>query len=174
MTAGSPDNATDSPTDRHTVPVSAGEPPGKRPRHQGMDHLCKLAMERDHGRLLGMIFTPALCDRLRLPSGTPRLLDVLPTELARRRLQADYLIKVDLGGRVLLAHLEFQNRPDPKMGERVLQYQVAACVRHGLPIYSIVFNVHARDEQPVRVRELLYGSLKTEWIEVTVPAAARA
>ncbi len=53
-----------------------------------MDELCKCAMEKDGGRLLALIFTPAVCRRLGLPHAAPRLLEILPTELRRKRQHA--------------------------------------------------------------------------------------
>jgi predicted transposase YdaD len=144
-----------------------------RHHHQELDALCKSAMERDGGRLLALIFTPEVCTRLGLPQATPRLVEILPTELRRKRLHADYLIKVDIGGVLLLLHIEFQNRPDPDIAARILQYEVAAYVQHRLRVFSVVFNVVSQGAQAVLLRDLDCGGLHLDFIEVTVPQAAR-
>ncbi len=138
------------------MPLSADpkNPARKKNPHQnqGMDDLCKTAMERDGGRLLHLVFTPEVCQKLDLPVAPPRLLEVLPTELRRKRQYADYLIKVDIGGMLALLHIEFQNKADPRMPLRIVQYQVAVLERHSLPVYSVVFNVASAGEQAVCVQ----------------------
>jgi hypothetical protein len=90
------------------------------------------------------------CRDLGLPAGVPRLLQILPTELRRKRLHADYLILVEIDGSVFTLHLEFQNRPDSDIGSRVLQYQAAVIGKYHGPVYSVVFNVHGEGSEPHR------------------------
>jgi hypothetical protein len=41
-------------------------------------------------------------------------------------------------GRKVALHVEFQKQQDDDMGRRVWEYNVLACVRTGLPVYSVV------------------------------------
>ena len=142
--------------------------------HKKLDQLCKQAMSVDEGRLLSLLLTPEVCRRLGLDEGPLVLLDVLPTEFKRGGLDADYLLKVQLGARLLAIHLEFQRRPDPTMPLRIAGYQLSVREQLGLPVLSIVLNVHSAAAEPLRLEALHVGPLSSmQWITVAVAGAVR-
>ncbi len=67
--------------------------------------------------------------------------EALSIELKRRDtyIHADGLYKIMLQGEPVLLHIEFQKRQNPKMAERLLEYNIQANREYGpLPVYSYV------------------------------------
>src|SRR5947209_9148469 len=60
------------------------------------------------------------------------------TEFTGRELKADALLDVLLNGQEALLHIEFQSERDPKMAERLLEYNFRARREHERPVYSSV------------------------------------
>ena len=75
--------------------------------------------------------------------------ELLPHELHIEHVYADGLVRASLNGQELLAHFEFQSSYDPRMSERLLEYNVLASRQYGyLPVYSCVIYLKDCGEVP--------------------------
>ena len=63
------------------------------------------------------------------------------------RRTSDVLIKVCEDGYEYLMLVEFQTRPDRKMGRRLLEYTAMHHRRHGKPVYPVVINLTGGSRQ---------------------------
>lgn len=68
------------------------------------------------------------------------LLSKVPLELKTltRTINSDSLYRILIDGKEALIHIEFQRRPQPKMVERLWEYNVLATLEYGCPVYSFV------------------------------------
>ncbi len=63
------------------------------------------------------------------------------------RRTSDVLVKVHEDGYEYLMLVEFQTRPDRKMGRRLLEYTAMHHCRHGKPVYPVVINLTGGSRQ---------------------------
>lgn len=137
--------------------------------HQELDRLLKTVMSLDRGRVLRWIFLPELCQELELPGQAPLLLAQLDKEFADVRRFGDYLLEVMFAVLRWAAHFEFQKRKDPQMGPRMVRYQGAARLKHGLELVSLVLNM-SEGAQVFRREEYVIGRLsRIGWMDISVP-----
>jgi predicted transposase YdaD len=78
------------------------------------------------------------------------LLADAPLELkySTKTRHADALYKVLIDGQDALIHIEFQKRADPRMAERVWEYNVLATLAHRCPVYSFVIYLRRTSAVP--------------------------
>jgi hypothetical protein len=62
----------------------------------------------------------------------------LPTNFASREIDGDVLWDIRIKKRPTLLHLEFQVKPETKMGHRMWEYNVEACLKYKRPVHSVV------------------------------------
>src|SRR5579859_6732168 len=62
----------------------------------------------------------------------------LLTQFKKRTIDADALVEAVQDGDQFLAHFEFQSTNDPRIAERLLEYNFEARRAHNLPVYSCV------------------------------------
>ena len=62
----------------------------------------------------------------------------LLTQFKKRTIDADALVEAVQDGDQFLAHFEFQSTNDPRIAERLLEYNFEARRVHNLPVYSCV------------------------------------
>jgi predicted transposase YdaD len=99
-------------------------------------------------------------DFVSLVFGNGHFVLALPHELKLLHLYADALFKVMLDGEPVLLHIEFQSGYDPRMQERLLEYNTLASREYSyLPVYSCV--IHLKKDSSIAVspfiRELPTG-----------------
>ena len=75
-----------------------------------------------------------------------QVLKKLPTEFKMHTIIADALLEVSWYDENFLLHIEFQSTNDPKMGERLLEYNLAAHNEHDLDVLSIVIYLKSDGE----------------------------
>lgn len=63
---------------------------------------------------------------------------LIDTDLSNAVRTPDKLIRVEVGGRTVLVHVEYQTTPDAGMDGRTLAYNVWARSQYGLPVVSVV------------------------------------
>ncbi len=89
-------------------------------------------------------------DFVSLVFGNGHFVLALPHELKLLHLYADALFKVMLDGEPVLLHIEFQSGYDPRMQERLLEYNTLASREYGyLPVYSCVIHLKKDSSIPV-------------------------
>ncbi|HZU71086.1 MAG TPA: hypothetical protein VFA09_27670 [Ktedonobacteraceae bacterium] len=73
----------------------------------------------------------------------------LPTELKSRNIYADGLLYIMVNGKPELLHIEFQTNNDPKMGQRLLEYNILASSENdSLPVYTVVIYLRSDGNVP--------------------------
>ena len=77
-----------------------------------------------------------------------QVLKKLQTEFKMHTIVADALLEVSWYDEIFLLHIEFQSTSDPKMGERLLEYNLAAHKEHKLDVLSIVIYLKSDGEVP--------------------------
>lgn len=77
-----------------------------------------------------------------------QVLKKLQTEFKMHTIVADALLEVSWYGEIFLLHIEFQSTNDSKMGERLLEYNLAAHKEHDLDVLSIVIYLRSDGEVP--------------------------
>jgi predicted transposase YdaD len=77
-----------------------------------------------------------------------RVLKKLQTEFKTHTIIADALLEVSWYDEIFLLHIEFQSTNDSKMGERLLEYNLAAHKEHDLEVLSIVIYLKSDGEVP--------------------------
>ncbi len=89
-------------------------------------------------------------DFVSLVFGDGHFVLALPHELKLLHLYADALFKVMLDGEPVLLHIEFQSGYDPRMQERLLEYNTLASREYSyLPVYSCV--IHLKKDSSIAV-----------------------
>lgn len=89
-------------------------------------------------------------DFVSLVFGDGHFVLALPHELKLLHLYADALFKVMLNGEAVLLHIEFQSGYDPRMQERLLEYNTLASREYSyLPVYSCV--IHLKKDSSIAV-----------------------
>ena len=89
-------------------------------------------------------------DFVSLVFGNGHFVLALPHELKLLHLYADALFKVMLDGEPVLLHIEFQSGYDPRMQERLLEYNTLASRGYGyLPVYSCVIHLKKDSSIPL-------------------------
>ena len=99
-------------------------------------------------------------DFVSLVFGNGHFVLALPHELKLLHLYADALFKVMLNDEPLLLHIEFQSGYDPRMQERLLEYNTLASREYGyLPVYSCVIHLKKASSIPLSpfIRQLPAG-----------------
>ncbi len=71
----------------------------------------------------------------------------LNTELQKDPVVADLMYQIRWKGKQVGFHIEFQNKHDTNMGQRVWDYNVLTSVRTRLPIYSVV--IYLVEDSPI-------------------------
>jgi hypothetical protein len=99
-----------------------------------------------------------------------RFLDV---KLKDKRLEADKLIEVEMGGCRILLHVEFQSSEDETMERRMLEYSVLADSEHQLPVLSFVIYLRkaskvAKTPYVLEIKELGLVILEFHFIVIEV------
>ncbi|HEX6556954.1 MAG TPA: hypothetical protein VF026_29600 [Ktedonobacteraceae bacterium] len=72
----------------------------------------------------------------------------LLTQFKKRTIDADALVEAIQDGDRFLAHFEFQSTNDPRIAERLLEYNFEARRVHMLPVYSSVIYLKSDGEVP--------------------------
>ncbi|TMD92899.1 MAG: hypothetical protein E6I79_04385 [Chloroflexi bacterium] len=72
----------------------------------------------------------------------------LLTQVKKRTIDADALVEAIQDGDRFLAHFEFQSTNDPRIAERLLEYNFEARRVHMLPVYSSVIYLKSDGEVP--------------------------
>jgi predicted transposase YdaD len=78
-----------------------------------------------------------------LPGATLLSKASLELKTLTRTIDTDSLYKVLLDGHEAVLHIEFQRYSDPKMANRVWEYNVLATLEHKCPVYSYVIYLQA-------------------------------
>ncbi|MBO0793602.1 MAG: hypothetical protein J2P36_21990 [Ktedonobacteraceae bacterium] len=73
-----------------------------------------------------------------LSNGQAEFVREYDSELQISTREPDLLYNVSIGGAEATLHIEFQRRRDGRMDRRVWEYNVAASLIHGMPVYSYV------------------------------------
>jgi hypothetical protein len=80
--------------------------------------------------------------------------DALSIELKNWTRETDFLLDVIQNEQQMLVHMEFQNREDEDMAQRLLEYNVLATREHGRPVLSCV--IYLRKENNIAESPLIW------------------
>ena len=89
-----------------------------------------------------------------------RYISTLERELKVKTLEADLLFEVELEGKELIIHAEFQRRRDPTMAERLWKYNVSTTITHAKDVVSFVIYL-VKDGEPIEspYERIVYGNV---------------
>jgi predicted transposase YdaD len=124
-------------------------------------------MPKPYDDALKKLFRANAQDFIALVQDKLRIVEFLPAELDAEHIFADGLARcVDEREQEQLAHFEYQREYDPRMGERLLEYNVLASRLNGyLPVISCVICLkkHANMPRPPFIRRLPNGAVITHF-----------
>jgi predicted transposase YdaD len=124
-------------------------------------------MPKPYDDALKKLFRANAQDFVTLVQDRLRIVEFLPAELDAEHIFADGLARcVDETEQEQLAHFEYQREYDPRMGERLLEYNVLASRLNGyLPVISCVICLkkHANMPRPPFIRRLPNGTVITHF-----------
>ena len=89
-----------------------------------------------------------------------RYISTLERELKVKTLEADLLFEVEVEGKELIIHAEFQRRRDPTMAERLWKYNVSTTITHAKDVVSFVVYL-VKDGEPIEspYERIVYGNV---------------